>query len=746
MKKPEIISPVGDYASLRRAIMCGADAVYLGLQGYNARSGAENFDERTLKDASVLCKLYGKKLFVALNTLIKESDFDQIMSVIPIISNIDLDGIIVSDIGLIPLLCDLAPDIPIHISTQAGVHNKESAMFFQKLGADRAVLARETSLKDIEEIKKFVPRLGIEVFVHGALCVSFSGQCLMSFVQKSGSGNLGTCKQPCRQKYSLKVGNSSVKRGYCLSTSDLCLIDHLQDLEKAGASSFKIEGRMRRPEYAAQTTLSYKAVYENTSTPKQEYPLLRRIYNRGNFCAGYIYSDTLEIMSTNVQGHLGDRCGKVLKVFLKGGYNYAQVQSTHPIVRGDGFKILRGTEEIGGSDVHSVTEISKGIYQIPVSNAVCANDVLYLTTDKAQNDKLNAIIKRIEIGIGVTALKGSHLSIYMEYGKFNIGLESDYVVVPALDVPVTSELIISTISALGDTEFIAKHVLIDKDPDAFFPLSKLNDLKRRGIIALRKQLIDAAINMKRKNASTFPTEKYNKNTCGIRIIECESFESLTQADYSAMCIVYRPKTFSEPILTAFLAKLRAVSSSRVYLTPPRLLRLPDKKIYVDALKSINDSNYGLLADNYGVVELARHLKIPYIGGIGLNIYNTHAMDLLADADYILISPELTLEESKPLLKKGGIPFVSGYLPVMHLTHCPVYLVTGKNCSRCTYNGEPIRYTDALYTYPATRYKVSSCLFTLHNPIPVNSKSSYVLTERTHGYFYSKIPIDTEVVK
>ncbi|MDR0751270.1 MAG: U32 family peptidase [Christensenellaceae bacterium] len=739
MKKPELLLPAGNYVSLIRAIMSGADAVYIGVRGFNARAGAVNFDETSLSNAHSVCRLYDVRLYIALNIYLRESKIKEVRSIITTIANLQVDGIIISDIGLIPLLNEIAPTLPIHISTQSGIHNKESAAFFAKLGADRVILARETTQEDIVDIKKTFPKLNLEAFVHGALCVSFSGGCLLSYVQNGGSGNVGACLQPCRQKITLTLGDTSVKRGYCLSTSDLCMISKLPELSKLGIDTFKIEGRMRRPEYVAQTALSYSSVLNSTSTSTKELTYLKRIYNRGNFCSGYMFSDTLDIMSTNIQGHLGEKFGKVLKVFLKGGYNYAEVTSKHPITQGDGFKILRGLVEVGGSDVHSVEKISDNVYIIPVSNNVCANDIIYLTTDKAQNDILNSQFKKIPVGIGVTAIKGQPLSVYVQSGKISSSVESDFIVQPATTSPVSKEIIKEVMSSLGDTEFYSTDILIDNDKDAFFPISKLNALRRDGIASLRKVMIAGRKPARRTNKGQTKKSDYTKNTFNTTIVECGTFEDLTKEDFLATRIVFRPENFTPAVVDKFLATLAKFTLSPVYLAIPRLLRLADKKLYLDYFST--KPKIGIYADNYGAVELARSLKLPYIAGLGLNIFNTNTMDILSDADNIIVSPELADEDLLQLLKRGGIPFTSGHLPLMLLAHCPVYLVTGKNCARCTFDGsEQIKYTDAKYSYTAIRYKASNCQFVIYNPIYTNKFRAFELTNTTHGYFHSRISL------
>ncbi|MDR3185677.1 MAG: U32 family peptidase [Christensenellaceae bacterium] len=736
--KIELLSPAGSYDALRSAVMCKADAVYLGLTEFNARMASENFDSAILESATAFCKLYGVRFYIVLNTSVKNSEFSHLQELIRYIASVRPDGIIISDPGIIPLINECDSQIPLHMSTQVGVHNSESAEFFIKLGADRSVVSRETSLKDIKDISAKFPTFGIEYFVHGALCVSFSGGCLMSYVQNGGSGNRGKCLQACRQKFTLSIDDTYSREGFCLSTSDLCLIDKLDELVDAGVTTFKIEGRLRRSEYTAQTTLSYKNVMDNVSTPKKELSMLKRIFNRGDFCRGYIYSDTLDIMSLDISSHIGERCGSVSRVFMMGGYTYAEIKSRHEFSVGDGLKILRSNKEVGGADVHSVKKIEADRYVVPVSSEVKANDIVYLTTDKKQIDYLNSISSKIKIDVGITAHKGSELSIYVESQTAHAEITSDFLVVSADNAPISADDIKRTISAIGDTEFVVKEIQVFKDDNIFIPMSTLNSLKHQAINKLRKEIINAWKPTQRKNFFQPLSYTYNKDTSKVTIVECSDFGDLDNISDN-MCIVYRPLDFSSTAALEFFTKLKKKNNCTPYLALPKLLSYVDKESYIEFFNTEEGRKFGIYADNYGAVEFARARKIGYIAGLGLNIFNTNAMDILYDADYIIISAELSKGDQELLLAKGGIPFVSGHIPLMTLAHCPVYLVTGRSCAYCNFSPtSTIKYADSHYTYKALRYRINTCQFVIYNPVCTNTVEKFNQPNRKHGLFFSKI--------
>lgn len=255
----EILAPAGDLISLKSAIASDTDAVYLGLSAFNARIKAENFTTENIKDTVDYCHLFGVKVYVTINIAVKESEKEELKKIIVACGQANVDAFIITDMLALDLAKEFAPKVRLHASTQFGVCNAEGAKFAESLGFSRVVLSREATIEEIKKIKAET-NLEIEYFVHGALCVAFSGKCLMSSFINGGSGNRGRCLQPCRLFYTEKTTG---KQGYLLSTSDLCLAENLKELYNAGISSFKIEGRLRRPEYVFKTVSTYKKIVKN---------------------------------------------------------------------------------------------------------------------------------------------------------------------------------------------------------------------------------------------------------------------------------------------------------------------------------------------------------------------------------------------------------------------------------------------------------------------------------------------------
>lgn len=266
MKKIELLAPAGNMESLIAAIEAGCDAVYLGGYMFGARSYAGNFSDEEIIEAINYAHLYGVKVYVTANTLVYEDEVTTFLNYVDFLHKNNVDAIIIQDIGMMDLLKQTYPNLEIHASTQMHVHNLEGVKLVEELGLSRVVLARETNIEEIKNIRKNT-YITLEVFVHGALCVSYSGQCLMSSLIGGRSGNRGTCAQCCRQRYDLIIDNQKVNNDeYLLSTKDLNTLEHIGELIDAGVDSLKIEGRMKRPEYVYLVVSLYRRAIDNYLT------------------------------------------------------------------------------------------------------------------------------------------------------------------------------------------------------------------------------------------------------------------------------------------------------------------------------------------------------------------------------------------------------------------------------------------------------------------------------------------------
>lgn len=276
-KHAEILAPAGGEAQLRAAVLCGADAVYLGLRGFNARAGAENFDENTLPQTVGWCHARGVRVYVTLNTLVTDRELPQWLHSLDAVAAAGVDGVLVQDLGLARIIRQRYPTLPLHASTQMTIHNLAGARLLEEMGFAQVVLARELSKEEITAICAGTS-MRCEVFVHGALCMSVSGQCYLSSVLGERSGNRGRCAQPCRLDF------KSHGRGYALSLKDLTLTDRLRELEALGVASFKIEGRLKRPEYVAAAVTACR---QSLAGEVPDLETLQSVFSRSGFTDGY---------------------------------------------------------------------------------------------------------------------------------------------------------------------------------------------------------------------------------------------------------------------------------------------------------------------------------------------------------------------------------------------------------------------------------------------------------------------------
>ncbi|MEZ4357612.1 MAG: U32 family peptidase [Eubacteriales bacterium] len=302
--KIELLAPAGSDESLRSALKFGADAVYLGGTNFGLRAFAQNFDIQQLNDAVSLVHSQNKKIYLTANAAFYDEDFKKFESYVKEVEAIGVDALIVSDPGAISFIKDIAPDIQIHLSTQANTTNSKSASFWHKNGVKRIVLAREMSIEQIKRLRENTPEtLDLEAFVHGAMCISYSGRCLLSSVLTGRSGNLGECAQPCRWEYYLYEKGypgqyfpiSEDERGtYILNSKDLMMIEHLGKLLNAGVSSFKIEGRMKSAYYVACTVGAYRRAIDDMLNGKEfDKSLLENLYDSGtrDFTTGFYFGN-----------------------------------------------------------------------------------------------------------------------------------------------------------------------------------------------------------------------------------------------------------------------------------------------------------------------------------------------------------------------------------------------------------------------------------------------------------------------
>lgn len=689
----EILAPAGDLISLKSAIASDTDAVYLGLSAFNARIKAENFTTENIKDTVDYCHLFGVKVYVTINIAVKESEKEELKKIIVACGQANVDAFIITDMLALELAKEFAPNVRLHASTQFGVCNAEGAKFAESLGFSRVVLSREATIEEIKKIKAET-NLEIEYFVHGALCVAFSGKCLMSSFINGGSGNRGRCLQPCRLFYTEKTTG---KQGYLLSTSDLCLAENLKELAAAGVSSFKIEGRLRRPEYVFKTVSTYKKIVKNGFiAQKNDINALKSAYNRGNFTKGYSFDDTKNIMSEKVQGNIGLLVGKVASVDKQG---YAEISFFDKISEGQGYKLLdeNGFEKSGGA----FPKAKNGKY--PIIGAKPGYEIR-----KTSDSEFTFSEKKIPVKVKYLIDENGKFSATYEHKEFSYTVSADFE--KAQNKPLDEMTITDSLSKTGDTCFVVEKVSGKILSDVFAQRSVLNSLRRDALDGLKEEILKSYKFAKNDEKPRETIIKNRKNYNNLIAIEVQNENQLSRRIINeADAIVFFPDEFSEKSVSLFLSFL-GDKKDKAYLKLTVNARENDVDLYESIIKNTGIS--GIYATNPYGIYLARKYNLKLFSGYELNIYNEVDKNLLSD-DLFVASAELTEKELKTFSTTPFV-FAYGYLPLMNLSHCASQLLTGKTCKNCAYkNG--FTYADRKnYEFKILRNKAANCYFTLYN--------------------------------
>ena len=492
MKKPEVLSPVGSMASLYAAIEGGCDAVYLAGKLFGARAFADNFSNDELIFAINYAHKYGVKVYLTTNTLVYDAEIPAFMKYIEFLYTNNVDAIIIQDIGMFDLVHKTFPELEIHISTQMHIHNQEGVELVKSLGASRVVLARETPIDLVKKIRN-IPDIELEIFVHGALCISYSGECLMSFLIGGRSGNRGTCAQCCRQPYELFCNDIIIsKDNYLLSTRDLCTIEHIGELIEAGVDSLKIEGRMKRPEYVYLVTKLYrKAVDSYIETGKvnvteEEINDLKKIFNR-NYTKGFLFNTSNDkFMNTFRPNHMGVKVGNVISV----DKNRVKVRLLEDLNLNDGIRFVKnGFEDVGMNvqqmfqNNNKVTSAKKNeTITLLIKDPVQNNSEVLKTTDYNQLKELDRIIqeqnRKVNVDVSLKAHLGKPLEMTISDGKNSITNYSSYIVDEAMKNPTSYEDIKDHVFRIGNTIYNINNFDLVYDDNIFIPIKTINDLRR----------------------------------------------------------------------------------------------------------------------------------------------------------------------------------------------------------------------------------------------------------------------------
>ncbi|RKD32538.1 DUF3656 domain-containing U32 family peptidase [Thermohalobacter berrensis] len=712
----ELLAPAGSTEAFYAAVENGADAIYLGGKLFNARKYASNFDYKELKEALEYAHIKNVKVYVTVNILLDNSEMEEALDYISYLYNIDVDGIIVQDLGLAVAVKDLFPDLEVHGSTQMTTVNYMGVKFLEDFGFNRVVLARELSTNEINFIKNNT-EMELEGFIHGALCVSFSGQCLLSSIIGGRSGNRGRCAQPCRMPYSLvdlkdnKIINN-LKEKYLLSPKDLNTIDYLDEIVKAGISSLKIEGRMKRPEYVAVITNKYRKAldylfYNSRSniTEKDRKEILQ-IFNR-DFTKGYIlghYGDS--IISLNKPSNKGVYIGDVTNI----DKNLVDIYLKEPLNKGDGIVFINEDGSETGTIVDIIYYKGKKVdygkkgqkIKIKKPKNIKCDSKVFKTSDvdllkKAKDSYVNEENKiKIPINMAVKLSINQPIQLYIWDNDGNyVNLESEKLVEIGRNVTLNEDKVKRQLCKLGNTPYYPNDIEIQLEEGSMISLSILNKLRRRGIKELNEKRCNKhkRIQIKNDNLRNYlKLEKNNKrkksNKISVKIDKPEQFKLI---DLNKLDRLY----FSYFEGVADHIKEAKKHGKEIYLNTEKIMYNSDFSKLEKKLKKIDFSSLnGISVSNGGALKFIKdRFNLNIHCDFGMNIFNSYTANALKKygVNSLTLSPELKLNQIKGIcdtIKLESEVIGYGYLPVMITKYCPLTLLkkckSDNNCVDCKF--------------------------------------------------------------
>lgn len=668
IKKIELLSPVGDERGLKAAVNSGANGVYFGAKSFNAREyAAENFDDKTIENAIKFAKLRNVKVYITVNTLVYNDEIDKAILLIKNIYDMGADAIIVQDLGIIDIVRNNL-NIPMHASTQMSCNNTYSVKLLEKLGIERVVLARETSIENIKEIRKNT-NIELETFIHGALCVSFSGQCAYSYLHGGRSANRGACAQACRMEY------SGGKTDYPLSAKDLMTIDIIPNLIEAGINSLKIEGRAKRSEYVAITTSIYRKAIDfalqnkNIETEKYKESLIK-IFNRGGFSEGYYYNSK-DIFENYKPNHNGEFIGKITdykknKIYIKAD---KELNVYDGLSFGESGKIGMQISDLYKDNIRVKNGKGNLSFSAVLKN-INVGDKVYRTTDKSQMDEANIIIESdnfkhlLNLNCIIDYDKKIKFRINSNYNeKLNLEYISDYLVEEAKNSETKESDIIKALSKTGGTVFKFENInIIINFEKPFIPVKVLNEARRSIINSLEKILIQNRKIDYDKNIKNIFKEKIEYPNTNLKVAIISDINHKVK-DYDK--IILFPKIYDIDIKKFFNEGL----IDGIIL--PHITFDKD----IELIKNIVSKDMIVICNNLGQIEALLGECIIW-AGIGMNTINNKTVDFLYKLGVSVVIS--SIEAGKKL--KNTISIKRGFIPAMNFAFCPKSIAIG--CDKC----------------------------------------------------------------
>lgn len=695
----ELLAPAGTMENFMAALESGADAIYLGGKVFNARAHAANFGIDELREAVRLAHILDVSVYVTVNILIGDTELKDLEQYIKDLDSIGVDAIIVQDLAVAEIAKRVAPNIHLHGSTQMTAATLDAVRFYESLGFTRVVLARELSLKEIQHICKHC-KAEIEVFVHGALCVCYSGQCLMSSFIGGRSGNRGACAQPCRLPYELldSKGESVLPKheAYLLSPKDLNYSEHMNELVAAGVTSFKVEGRMKKVSYVRQVIGTYREILDEASIHENQRKALASGFNRG-FSTAYL-EDTVgrQMMTVVAPNHQGKPIGES---YTKKGEVYLSL--TEPIEQGSLVKILQSNGSVTYYTVDDEwTCVSDTLYKGRPAEGLAVGQLYLVSTPKNTKTRgLQEFTRKYDMSVYLSVGSNgetnyTELTAILDSG-LSVTVTNEYVPAIANKVPTSLEKVTEQLGRLGNTLFRLSYVDIPDGP-YMWPASVLNALRRDAVTALETALITHHVESWQALQVTGDVDydfkaqhELSYDTCPMISARVDEIEGVKAAiSGGAQKIVFGGDRLSRTpyALSIYdeVARLCAQSDVICTFATPRVVKDDEVEAYKHTLEAIVQAHPDSISIHVPQALLWLR-ELGYTGAIeadtGLNIFNTPTLHFWEQLHISCVNPsqELTLKQITELAKHSHVPIetmIHGYTEMMISEYCAIASFVG----------------------------------------------------------------------
>lgn len=695
----ELLAPAGTMENFMAALESGADAIYLGGKVFNARAHAANFGIDELREAVRLAHILDVSVYVTVNILIGDTELKDLEQYIKDLDSIGVDAIIVQDLAVAEIAKRVAPNIHLHGSTQMTAATLDAVRFYESLGFTRVVLARELSLKEIQHICKHC-KAEIEVFVHGALCVCYSGQCLMSSFIGGRSGNRGACAQPCRLPYELldSKGESVLPKheAYLLSPKDLNYSEHMNELVAAGVTSFKVEGRMKKVSYVRQVIGTYREILDEASIHENQRKALASGFNRG-FSIAYL-EDTVgrQMMTVVAPNHQGKPIGES---YTKKGEVYLSL--TEPIEQGSLVKILQSNGSVTYYTVDDEwTCVSDTLYKGRPAEGLAVGQLYLASTPKNTKSRgLQEFTRKYDMSVYLSVGSNgetnyTELTAILDSG-LSVTVTNEYVPAIANKVPTSLEKVTEQLGRLGNTLFRLSYVDIPDGP-YMWPASVLNALRRDAVTALETALITHHVESWQALQVTGDVDydfkaqhELSYDTCPMISARVDEIEGVKAAIAGgAQKIVFGGDRLSRTpyALSVYdeVARLCAQSDVICTFATPRVVKDDEVEAYKQTLEAIVQAHPDSISIHVPQALLWLR-ELGYTGAIeadtGLNIFNTPTLHFWEQLHISCVNPsqELTLKQITELAKHSHVPIetmIHGYTEMMISEYCAIASFVG----------------------------------------------------------------------